>query len=555
MRTLTPRRWPMGLFLIAILGLIAVSMPLSAGATVEEPLVRECPAGMELIAKFNVSENGSYTFEKPTGNEAVVVLTNQSSTGATWTSTMGVGLVIVKGGSGEGSLKNYWYSPPAFGPESFDNVGMANPGDNVPDISNVQFCGARPTPPTRVEVVKQWIGDADHDTDVVITLTARNAAGAVVDTKTCDYDDLVDGKCSIMVPAGGTYDVSETVGDGWSATGGIGAGFVPGQGPTCTAHPMCVECVTAEHCVTNEYEPPRPDLVEIEKAWIINSGGSMPTLPIDDFVTVQAYTAAQVAYGDPVVCDADASGKLNNMGWSCAVQVPEGGYYRVTENVPGGFAVTGANSGTFYEPGDSDFCVPRDNGVVLLSEMSVERYGHCVRNDDIPRTTTTAPPVTVPTEVGASVVLDKAVVGGPADLAGLEFTFTLTCGSTELPVTVGLEGDSGPVGSFPVGTVCEIEEGDLPTPPEGYEWEDVEALDVTLAASGENDVTFTNELTSVEGEEVVPPTEPTVAPTTVVAPEALPRTGGNGELTVTALAAVLVGMGLVLLARRREALS
>jgi LPXTG-motif cell wall-anchored protein len=494
MRTITPRRWPVGLFLVAILGLVAMALPTLAGATdlVPEPACVECdPRPVDVTFTKFVCENDAVIPLNSGGAIARPVTPIEyegctKATAGTWTFL----LSATNGGT-----------PYASGGT------VTNGTTQVTGDAAARLLSGEPL----------WVREVTQ-------------SGYEFAALRCYMDAVND-------------DNSEYIQLGVS--------------------PQCSRCDPPPiHCVAYNRLPeePRTDLVEIEKAWIINSGGAMPALPIDDFVTVRAYDAAQVEYGDPVVCDADATGKLvmADLGWACAIEVPEGGFYRVTENVPGGFAVTGANSGTFYQPGDSDFCVPRDNGVVLFSEMNGEVYGHCVRNDDIPPPPPPPPPppVTVPSEARASVVLDKDVVGGPTDLAGLEFTFTLTCGSTELPITIGLEGDSGPVGSFPVGTVCEIEEGDLPTPPEGYEWVDVEALDVTLAASGENDVTFTNELTAVQGEEVVPPTEPTVAPTTVVvSPEALPRTGGNGELTITALATVLVGMGLVLLARRREALS
>jgi len=150
--------------------------------------------------------------------------------------------------------------------------------------------------------------------------------------------------------------------------------------------------------------------------------------------------------------------------------------------------------------------------------------------------------------VSASLVLTKAVVGGPTDgLGDLAFDFTVTCGAVEHAVRLGVGETSAPFGSFAVGTTCEIVEGSLPAAPAGFEWAVIGPLAVTLSASGENAATFTNTLVAAEvmSDEVAPTT------TVVVAAETLPTTGaGSGELVVVAGFVTLAGLVLLVLARR-----
>ncbi len=102
-----------------------------------------CPAGTVLVSKFNF-QGGSYVFEKPSGNQGVVTITNGTATGGSWSSTTPVSVVIVKGGPGS---KNTAYEP-AQNTGTFTNADLPPVGSgNIPDISNIQFCGPK-TPPT-----------------------------------------------------------------------------------------------------------------------------------------------------------------------------------------------------------------------------------------------------------------------------------------------------------------------------------------------------------------------------------------------------------------------
>lgn len=98
---------------------------------------QSCPSGSVLIAKFNYFHG--YSFEEPAGNEHVVTLSSASASGAHWSSTLAVSGVIVKGGPASVLTT---YSPPQYS-GTFSNAGLPKVGNdkNLPDISNVQFCG------------------------------------------------------------------------------------------------------------------------------------------------------------------------------------------------------------------------------------------------------------------------------------------------------------------------------------------------------------------------------------------------------------------------------
>lgn len=539
MRTITPRRWPLGLFLLACLGLLAMLIPGPAGATSDEP----CPS----------SDGWSKVDDAP---GAVVGL--PAGVSLTWSSTV----VSYDAGPGELDLcvksgEDVSFVPPPDDSHArrgtwFDLTGAGTITVSK-DISHVSY---RYTPPESapgvVVITKAWIGDADVDPDVSVMATsfAEGAppGAAHVDQVVCGIDasgQLVEqgtsAPCSLEVPANGTYSVSESV-SGWSAVSGVGSEFVPGQGPTCPVDglvPACGRCepVVHEHCITNEHRP-STTWVELDKAWVVDDGGTIPEPPDGAVLTVQAYDAEGAPWGDPVECSVDAGHQFVGPGGGpCRAEVPMGGTYSVTEDVPPGFAASG--TGTGFVPGEQGFC---DDGDV--APAAVARFGHCVTNDDVP-------------EEQARLLLTKDVRGGPDDLGEVEFTFVVRCGDDDVEVTLGVDEPGDPIGPYPVGTECEIVETAMPDPPDGHEWADVEALSVTLSADGDHGVTFTNELTEVRRQVVTTTTGSTTTQATVLAAttealETLPRTGARADVAVTALALLLVGAGLVLLVRRQR---
>jgi hypothetical protein len=111
-----------------------------------------CPANYPLVAKFEFKE-GTYVFEKPAGNETVVTISEANAQGGTWDSgDVLIGVVTVKGGSGDDAFYANYLVPPAT-QGTFDNSELTNPGGQVPDISFVAFCGPfeEPTTPTSTE--------------------------------------------------------------------------------------------------------------------------------------------------------------------------------------------------------------------------------------------------------------------------------------------------------------------------------------------------------------------------------------------------------------------
>ncbi len=90
-----------------------------------------------MVSKFEVV-GGAYVFERPAGNDSVVTLTSTTATGGSWSSTVPIGAIIVKGGNGQ--FAQELASPATSG--TFDNGDLAVSGSPTPDISNIQFyCG------------------------------------------------------------------------------------------------------------------------------------------------------------------------------------------------------------------------------------------------------------------------------------------------------------------------------------------------------------------------------------------------------------------------------
>jgi hypothetical protein len=137
--------WPGGVVLMVVGAALALAGLLQTTSSTPNPNA-DCPDGSVLVAKFNYSGH-SYSFDKPSGNGSVVSITNGSATGGTWSSTTPISAYIVKGGPNSliTSLS------PAQTSGSFSNAGLPKVGakeQNLPDISNVQFCGPDPAATT-----------------------------------------------------------------------------------------------------------------------------------------------------------------------------------------------------------------------------------------------------------------------------------------------------------------------------------------------------------------------------------------------------------------------
>jgi len=136
---------------IAVLGAVLLSVGLLQ-TTAGDPGGGnvECPAGTVLLAKFEAIGQ-DYVFEKPAGNEGVVTIWDADLDGGQWSATRPVSFVIVKGGPAAVTTS---YDPPQTSGR-FSNDGLPPVGQgNIPDISNVQFCGPDLPPPTTTTTVE-----------------------------------------------------------------------------------------------------------------------------------------------------------------------------------------------------------------------------------------------------------------------------------------------------------------------------------------------------------------------------------------------------------------
>jgi LPXTG-motif cell wall-anchored protein len=139
-----------GLALLAIgATLIAVGLMQTTTSNVEQAT---CPNGSVLLAKFNY-QGGTYVFEKPAGSGGIVVITNGTATGGDATSSVAISAVMVKGGT---HAVITTYAPPQTSVH-FSNAGLPPVGSNqqnLPDVSNVQFCRLT-TPPSTTTTTTQ----------------------------------------------------------------------------------------------------------------------------------------------------------------------------------------------------------------------------------------------------------------------------------------------------------------------------------------------------------------------------------------------------------------
>jgi len=102
----------------------------------------DCPEGTTLAAKYEW--NGSYQAEGD--GSAVTILSGANASSGSWTANQNISAVVIKGGSGPSATNTISYDPVATS-GYFSNDGLANGGENVPDISNIKFCAGSGTPP------------------------------------------------------------------------------------------------------------------------------------------------------------------------------------------------------------------------------------------------------------------------------------------------------------------------------------------------------------------------------------------------------------------------
>jgi hypothetical protein len=136
---------------LSMAALLGLSTEVSAGGPNED-----CPTGTTLVAKFEWTSGGS-DFEKPAGNgELVKIITGNAESGS-WTSSVAISHVILKGGT-----DTYTYSiNGSSGDFSKEVLEPKKAGNASPDISNIQFCGPETD---NADAGGSDAGDSDTDT-------------------------------------------------------------------------------------------------------------------------------------------------------------------------------------------------------------------------------------------------------------------------------------------------------------------------------------------------------------------------------------------------------
>jgi choice-of-anchor A domain-containing protein len=121
---------------LALVG--ALLLGIGMFATTSASIDPSCPVGTALTAKFTRQDDGSYGFDAPAGNQAVVTVSGADGNGGNWSATRAIAGIVVKGGPGS---KDIWYTPaPTSG--TFSNEGLPQSGGSTPQIESLQFCTA-----------------------------------------------------------------------------------------------------------------------------------------------------------------------------------------------------------------------------------------------------------------------------------------------------------------------------------------------------------------------------------------------------------------------------
>jgi LPXTG-motif cell wall-anchored protein len=121
-----------------VLGALMLSVGPLASAGAGEGFTA-CPQGTAKLVKFEAP-----SFNAEDKSVTAVTLINPTTAGGSWTSTVPIAAVVVKGGSGDDSRVITRYDPQATA-GTYSNAGLVNGGGNVPDISFVEFCTAPAT--------------------------------------------------------------------------------------------------------------------------------------------------------------------------------------------------------------------------------------------------------------------------------------------------------------------------------------------------------------------------------------------------------------------------
>lgn len=215
-----------GVGLISMLvGALMIVAPVGAGAEAGGGN-EDCPENTTLVAKFNY-QGGGYVEEVEEGEPGpVTILPGANAEGGSWTSTVAISVVIVKGSTDA----KFDQVGGAF-EGSFDSSGLQTPSGNEPGISNVKFCaGDTPPPPGPGSLtVSKVAGTNPPNPSPVFTFTVDCGDGVELDPEDAEFNlDFGESRTIDELPDGTTCDVEET------ATGGAQSTTVRVNGGSAT---------------------------------------------------------------------------------------------------------------------------------------------------------------------------------------------------------------------------------------------------------------------------------------------------------------------------------
>jgi hypothetical protein len=169
------RSWQGGLVLL-LLG--AAVLVIGLVQTTSSTPSAGCPTGTVLVAKFNF-QGGGYVFEKPAGNAGVVTISNGTATGGDFQSNTPISGVLIKGG--DDSVLVTFDPAQTSGHFSNEHLPLVGSG-NIPDISNVQFCGSS-TPPVSTTTTTAAPTTTSTTTTTTTTTTAPTTTSTTSTTE------------------------------------------------------------------------------------------------------------------------------------------------------------------------------------------------------------------------------------------------------------------------------------------------------------------------------------------------------------------------------------
>lgn len=301
-----------------LLGALMVVAPTGAGASHEEGHVPgnpnlDCPEGTTEVAKFNWTgaeegEGGSYVEEGEPG--PVTIDADSDTSGGSWTSTVGIDAVIVKGAD---DAKIDLYEEARSG--DFDNSTLLNDGGNVPDISNITFCADEPS----LTVEKVVVGTPDEGATYAIDVD-RDGSDLVT-------DELFGEDDPYSVDGSGTYDIEETANGGadsvaWACYEG-GSTTASDSGSGAVIDPVVVVDDDVTCVFTNTFDAPAPETSLILRKQVSGSESWSIDLTCTTEVPDEEVVAAAVVSN---------SQRVTNLapGFSCA---DAAGSYQIEEDL------------------------------------------------------------------------------------------------------------------------------------------------------------------------------------------------------------------------------